>query len=315
MMGAGSAWLLRLVERLYRAALLIYPGAFRRAYGRDMTQVFRDRCQTAARQAGIAGLLGVCWAELRDLALTAVREHVDEIRRPYRRVERSMTMSAGAPARPVPPRLRLTTAVTALAFVVALLASLNLYLLEDANPLTPAAYSASPLLRFSYDGVYLSALVAAVAACSIVGYSIAQDDATALLGLAVVALVVAFGGFGGLLFRHPTTFLALSLVFIGLLLCGLLVGRAIAVRARARLGRRSAAILGACASTGVALLVNLAVLVPHTIALNPVSHPLYMQGQIGGTHLNSLLLGMAIELLAVVVCTLSIGSALHGATR
>jgi hypothetical protein len=303
------------MECLYRSALLIYPRTFRRIYGRDMAQVFRARCRTAVRLAGTAGLLRVCGAELRDLALTAAREHGDEIRTLSRRVERSMAMVADAATQRIPPRLWLTSAVTVLAFLVALLASLNLYLIEDANPLTPAAYGASPLLRFSYDGVYLSALVAAVAACGIVGQAIARDNTAVLFGLAVVALVIAFGGFGGLLIRHPTTFLVLFLVFAGLLLLCILVARAVTVRTRQRLGRRPAAILGACAGTGLALLVNLALLVPHTMALNPVSHPLYMQGQIGGTHLNSLLLGMGLELLAVIVCALGIGSTLRRAAQ
>jgi hypothetical protein len=314
-MTAITVWMLRIVERLYRAALLIYPRTFRRAYGDAMAQAFRDRCRAASRRAGVAGLLGVCGAELRDLVVTAAREHGDEIRTLARRFQGNTAMVAETHTQAVPLRLWVTIAATALAFVVSLLASLNLYLLEDANPLTPAAYSASPLLRFSYDGVYLSALVAAVSVCTIVGYAVMRDDAPVLLGLAIVALVVAFGGFGGLLIRHPATFLILFLVFVGLVLCGLLVGRAVAARMRPRLGRRPAAVLGACVSTSVALLVNLVVLVPHTIALNPVSHTLYMQGRIGETHLNSLLIGMGIELLTVIVCAVSIGSALRAATR
>lgn len=198
---------------------------------------------------------------------------------------------------------------TVIAFVVSLLASLNIYLFEDANPLTRGAYGASPLLRFSYDGVYLSALAAAIAVCAVAVYTVARADAPVLRGLVAVTALVALGGFGGLLARHRATFLALT--FAGLVLVGVLVGRAVAVRAQPRLGQQPAAVLGACASTGVALLVNLVVLAPHTLALNPVSHPLYMQGQIAGTRLNSLLLGMLLELLTIVVCASSIGLALR----
>lgn len=166
---------------------------------------------------------------------------------------------------------------TVIAFVVSLLASLNIYLFEDANPLTRGAYGASPLLRFSYDGVYLSAL-AGIAVCAVAVYTVARADAPVLRGLVAVTALVALGGFGGLLARHRATFLALTLTFAGLVLVGVLVGRAVAVRAQPRLGQQPAAVLGACASTGVALLVNLVVLAPHTLALNPVSHPLYMQG-------------------------------------
>lgn len=198
---------------------------------------------------------------------------------------------------------------TVIAFVVSLLASLNIYLFEDANPLMRGAYGASPLLRFSYDGVYLSALPAAIAVCAVAVYTVARADAPVLRGLVAVTALVALGGFGGLLARHRATFLALT--FAGLVLVGVLVGRAVAVCAQPRLGQQPAAVLGACASTATALLVNLVVLAPHTLALNPVSHPLYMQGQIAGTRLNSLLLGMLLELLTIVVCASSIGLALR----
>jgi len=214
---------------------------------------------------------------------------------------RGLTMTLGRPS---------LAPATVIAFVVSLLASLNIYLFEDANPLTRGAYGASPLLRFSYDGVYLSAL-AGIADCAVAVYTVARADAPVLRGLVAVTALVALGGFGGLLARHRATFLALTLTFAGLVLVGVLVGRAVAVRAQPRLGQQPAAVLGACASTGVALLVNLVVLAPHTLALNPVSHPLYMQGQIAGTRLNSLLLGMLLELLTIVVCASSIGLALR----
>jgi hypothetical protein len=215
---------------------------------------------------------------------------------------RGLTMTLGRPS---------LAPATVIAFVVSLLASLNIYLFEDANPLMRGAYGASPLLRFSYDGVYLSALAAAIAVCAVAVYTVARADAPVLRGLVAVTALVALGGFGGLLARHRATFLALTLTFAGLVLVGVLVGRAVAVRAQPRLGQQPAAVLGACASTATALLVNLVVLAPHTLALNPVSHPLYMQGQIAGTRLNSLLLGMLLELLTIVVCASSIGLALR----
>jgi hypothetical protein len=203
--------------------------------------------------------------------------------------------------------------VTLIAFIISLLASLNLYLLEDGNPLTQGAYLASPLLRFSYDGVYLSALAAVVTVCAVLGYSLAGADVPVLPGIIGLACLVALGGFGGLLVRHPTTFLAVLLAFAAMIAASLLVGALVAARVRPRLGRRSAAVLGACAGTAAVLLVNLALLAPHTIALNPVSHALYMQGQIVGTHLNALLLAMGIEALAVIACGLNITAALRRA--
>lgn len=118
------------------------------------------------------------------------------------------------------PRLWIALAATLFAGLIAILASLNLYLLEDDNPLTTAAYSASPLLRFSYDGAYLSALVAVVTICALVTYALVRTD---LL--------------------------------------------------------------------------------------------LFMQGQISGTHFNSLLVALALELLSLIACLLGIGFALRSTAR
>ncbi len=299
----------RIAERLYRAALHAYPRAFRRAYGAALAQAFRDRSRDAYRRGGLGALLHVCGSELGDLATTAAKEHGDEIRGSFDR-RTSMDVLDPRPS-PVPPRLWGVRAATVVAVVVCLLASLNLYLLEDASALTPPAYGASPLLRVSYDGAYLSALAASVAVCAVVAYTVARAGAPVLRGLAAVAILVALGGFGGLLARHPATFLALALAFAGLVPVVALVGRAVAARVRPRVGRRDAAIVGACAGTGVALLANLLAVALHTLALNPVSHPLYMRGQIAGTHLNSLLVGLGVEVVASAACAASIGRALR----
>ncbi len=42
-------WLVVWSVRLYRAALVVYPPAFRREYGTPMVQVFRDACREALR--------------------------------------------------------------------------------------------------------------------------------------------------------------------------------------------------------------------------------------------------------------------------
>jgi len=112
-----------------------------------------------------------------------------------------------------------------------------------------------------------------------------------------------------------SAFLSLFLVFAGLALISLLPGRAVASWSRHFLNQRSAAMVGACVSAGIALLVNVVALVLHTLALNPVSHPLFMQGQIGQTHFNSLVIAMGIELLAVIIFVLGIGFALRSAKK
>lgn len=213
------------------------------------------------------------------------------------------------------PRLWIAVAATLVTFIISLLASINLYLLEDGNPLTQAAYSASSLVRFSYDGVYLSALVASVAVCAIVAYAVTRASTSVIIGLLLVSLLIIFGGFGGLLIRYPLTFLVFLLAFIGLILLSLLVGPLVAARAGRYLGQRSAAIVGACFGAFIVLLVNGVSLVLHTLALNPVSHALFMQGQIGETHFNSLVIGMGIEVLLLIICGLSIVFALRPPAR
>lgn len=64
-----------LSARVYALLLLGYPAEFRRAFGREMRQVFADRCREAARGPALARL----WADtLLDLARTAPREHAEK---------------------------------------------------------------------------------------------------------------------------------------------------------------------------------------------------------------------------------------------
>jgi hypothetical protein len=212
--------------------------------------------------------------------------------------------------RQLPPRLWVALAATLITFLVCLVASLNLYMLEESSPLTTAAYSASPLLRFSYDGVYLSALAAGVAVCAIAGYALVQRPLLVAAGLTLVALLVAVGGFGGLLAHHAATFVVFLAVFLALTLGGFLLGWLVMARGGRSLGHRPSAVLGTCVSAGSLLLINVLALSLHTLSLNPVSHALYMQGQMGGTHLNFMLLIMGVALIALVACMVCLGRAL-----
>lgn len=290
---------------LYGLFIHAYPTTFRRTYGSRMVCVFRDSCRDALQRHNLASLVSLWLQTLSDLLLTACLERWSILK------EKTRIMPTHNHSQNFPLRLWVAIAVTLLAFVVSLVASINLYLLEDASPLTQAAYVASPLLRLSYDGIYLSALAAGVAVCTIVAYTLVQRVALVVAGLIIVTFLVAFAGFGGLLARNPTTFLALFTVFFALILISFLIGRAVATRAGQHLSQRSAAVLGACASVGSVLLVNVAVLILHTLILNPVSHALYMQGQIGTTHLNFTLIAMGFALLTMIACAVSLGSAIR----
>ncbi len=63
-------------HRLYLLLLVMCQPEFRRQYGREMGQVFRDRCHEAQRQGGLAGLVWWWIEALLDLAGTAVATHV-----------------------------------------------------------------------------------------------------------------------------------------------------------------------------------------------------------------------------------------------
>ena len=271
-----------LLLRLYRRALYLYPPAFRRAFGEELWQTTRDAHEAA--QAEGASSVALLWLALAaDLLCSALPERINTMR----------------------PTLVVTVALTCVAGLFSVLASLNLYLLEDSNPLTAMAFGMSPLLRISYDVAYLSALVVGVGLCAILAYAIFGARAEVTWGLGALALLVALAGFGGLLVRAPLSFLALLAAFTGLTLLSFFAGRLVARRLR-RDGRRPFAAAGACAGVGVALLVNALAITLHTLALNPVSHLLYMQGQIPGTRLNALLIGMALDvaLMAIYMASL-----------
>jgi lipopolysaccharide/colanic/teichoic acid biosynthesis glycosyltransferase len=73
-----APWPLALSARVYRLLLAAYPAGFRRAYGPQMTQVFRDCCRDAYRQGGILGLAGLWLRTLGDLGMTAAQEHLQK---------------------------------------------------------------------------------------------------------------------------------------------------------------------------------------------------------------------------------------------
>jgi len=279
----GVPWVLR----VYRLAMWAYPSAFRRRYGDEMWRVARD-ADAEARMAGDVVVVALWLRIAADLAHNASAERISLMR----------------------PTVVLAAVMTGVAGVIAVLASLNLYLLEDGNPLTSAAYRASSLLGASYDVAYLSALVAGVGVCAIVVYAVVGPSRAATVSLGTLAVFVAFAGFGGLLVRAPLTFAALGFGFACLTLASFFVGRRVATRLRRRSGAR-AAVIGACVGCGGALLVNTVALTLHTLALNPISHPLYMQGQIPGTHLNALLIGLALALLTLALYALSLLAALR----
>ena len=75
--------------RLYNLLLLAYPTRFRRAYGREMAQVFRDDIRDTFQESGAAGLIGLWFLVGLDLLETAFAEHIWEVfHMPIEKVER-----------------------------------------------------------------------------------------------------------------------------------------------------------------------------------------------------------------------------------
>ncbi len=288
---AISAW-------FYGLFLYAYPAPFRRSYGERLARVFRDSCRATLEERGGLFLLPLWGRTCADLVWTACLERWQSLK------ENARPMASPGYSQQLPVRLRVALAATLLAFSVELLASFHLYLLEDASQLSQVASSASPLFRFSYDAVYLSALASGIAVCTIAGYALTSRHLVMTTGGVLLTFLVALGGFGGLLVPHPMAFLIFLLLLLLLTLSSSLLGRVATARSGHDLAPRPAAVLGACVSAGAVLLVNLAALVLHTLTLNPVSHALYMQGQIAGTHLNFSLLAMLLALLTVSICML-----------
>ncbi|HJT66117.1 MAG TPA: hypothetical protein VJ749_06670 [Pyrinomonadaceae bacterium] len=66
--------------RIYRLLLAAYPSDFRREYGDSMLQVFRDSYRDAAVRQRRLATLDFWLAILRDLVVTASRQHIDNFR-------------------------------------------------------------------------------------------------------------------------------------------------------------------------------------------------------------------------------------------
>jgi hypothetical protein len=68
--------------RVYKFLLVAYPSAFRRQYGHQMQQVFRDCYRDEARRNQFA-IAGYWMRTLLDLVLTATKEHSEHFRKDH----------------------------------------------------------------------------------------------------------------------------------------------------------------------------------------------------------------------------------------
>ena len=65
--------------RVYELLIRAYPASFRREYGNEMTQVFRELARDALRQRGALGIMMAWFGVLSDLVWTALQEHLSEL--------------------------------------------------------------------------------------------------------------------------------------------------------------------------------------------------------------------------------------------
>jgi len=81
--------------RLYSLLLMAYPTRFRRAYGREMAQVFRDDIRCTFQEGGPAGLIRLWFLVVLDLLKTAFVEHIWEVfHMPVEKLERWSGLAA-----------------------------------------------------------------------------------------------------------------------------------------------------------------------------------------------------------------------------
>jgi hypothetical protein len=66
--------------RFYQLLVEVYPPGFRRAYGAQMVQVFRDTCRDRVNQSGASGLLALWLRTISDAARSILIEHFSEWR-------------------------------------------------------------------------------------------------------------------------------------------------------------------------------------------------------------------------------------------
>jgi len=276
-----------LTLRLYQLALFLYPPAFRRVFGRELWQTGRDAYEEASVR-GPAGL-ALLWLSLGvDTLRSAIPERLNAMR----------------------PTLVLAPIMTGLAFVVSLIVSVHLLVHHSFQFLTiirGAAWVYSPWVGLSVNGPYIADLVAGVAVCALVAYTLAPANRLVTVGLGVVALVVALVGAVGdpALFYFPA-FAMSFLLFVALALVSLLVGRAVVDRLQPRVPPRAAALIGGCASVGIVLLFNVVTLTAATFVGKPYAQGLHPLSRLGDLTLSPTVLALGGQVPTMLVCLGSI---------
>ena len=70
-----------ILVRIYGMLIRTYPASFRREYGAEMTEVFRDLAQEAWQQRGVLGLVLLWLRMVPDFLFSGTVQHLHETRR------------------------------------------------------------------------------------------------------------------------------------------------------------------------------------------------------------------------------------------
>lgn len=124
-----------ILVRIYRMLIRAYPASFRREYGSEMTEVFRDLAQEAWQERGVIGLALLWLRTVPDFLLSGAAQHLHETRR----------------------RIAMAKVLLDPAYCVLALAMV----LFVAALVTPADPYSMMLVGFPLYGVYLCVMIAA----------------------------------------------------------------------------------------------------------------------------------------------------------
>jgi signal peptidase I len=95
----------RLLTALYTLAIYAYPRDFRRRFGTDLRQTFRDRCAAAFRDPSIARIARFLWTSVTDFTITLIEERLsamfDSLRANKRRLVYAAAITLAVLAAPL----------------------------------------------------------------------------------------------------------------------------------------------------------------------------------------------------------------------
>src|SRR5690242_2283010 len=82
-------------DRFYSALLRLLPFDFRRDFGDDMEETFREQREATAQRGGARGLMRMWWIAILDIFRMAPREHVSVLAQDARYALRMMARNPG----------------------------------------------------------------------------------------------------------------------------------------------------------------------------------------------------------------------------